>query len=168
MSIVNKSHLTIINIVSSCAIYKPLNTMSNYLKEYHRIVQLTDTFLTPVRQGVLISSQNNIKAHKKDGFICRLLNGGPILYISLWVGIYVYCIFGEHAGLEIVSEQLWCLMSITQILAKLINGVVQRDKLKELLGWCEGNYTFAYRKEYKAIVNGVFEKANTVISFCCR
>ena len=135
--------------------------MRNYLSEYVENIKLMDWVLKPANQGVLQSM-----VHVTPWG--RFLQLWPIAFISFWIAFYTYLIFGQMAGLAIISQQLWCLMSILQIAAKLVNGLVQRGKLEELLQWCEGIYTATYKEKYRGIVYGVFEKTNFFIKMCIR
>lgn len=135
--------------------------MKKYVEDFHRNKKLADILLSPLNQGVI-----NYKTQK--GFIRRLVQLWPIWYNFAWVAFYLYLIFGERAGLGIVSEQIWCLMTITQMLSKITNGVAQNDKLKQLLKWCENVFTADYKPGYQEIVDEISTKANFLISLCSR
>lgn len=141
--------------------YSTHGAMKPYMEDFHKTMKLADRLLSPLNQGVLSSSE-------KTGFFRMLLRLWAIWYNCAWVAFYFYLIFGERAGLAIVSEQIWCLMSVMQLLAKLINGVVQRDKLKELLKWCEGVYTTKYKPDYEEIFEKTCNRASFLIYLCSR
>lgn len=135
--------------------------MKKYVEDFHRNIKLADILLSPLNQGVI-----NYKTQR--GFIRRLIQLWPIWYNFAWVAFYLYSIFGERAGLGIVSEQIWCLMTITQMLSKITNGVAQNDKLKQLLKWCENVFTADYQPGYQEIVDEISTKASFLISLCSR
>lgn len=137
--------------------------MERYLQEYRRNIVLIDKLLRPINQGFL----NPIRPKTLWGWF---LHTWPIWYGSIWLVIYTYVIFGhgKQAGLEIISQQIWSMMCVTQLVAKLINGVIQIKKLKDLFNWCEHCYTMKYRPEYLAIVLGVFAKTNKNITMWIR
>lgn len=135
--------------------------MKQYLIDFHKTMKLADRLLSPINQGVLSSTE-------KKGFFRNLLQLWAIWYNSAWVTFYFYLIFGEQAGLAIVSEQIWCLMSVMQLLAKLINGVVQKHKLEELMKWCEGVYTTKYKSDYKEMFEKTCNRASFLIYLCSR
>lgn len=135
--------------------------MKKYVEDFNRNIKLADLLLSPLNQGVI-----NYKA--KEGFLGRLIQLWPIWYNFAWVAIYCYLIFGERAGLGIISEQIWCLMTITQMLSKITNGVAQNDKLKELLKWCKDVFTADYKPTYQEIVDEISTKASFLISLCSR
>lgn len=97
-----------------------------------------------------------------------VVNLFPIIYVSLWVAFYTYLMVAERAGLDLIAQQIWVYMSIIQMLVKLLNGVLQTDKFKELIGWCESAYTTKFKPEYQVIFNKIFEKTNGTIALFFR
>lgn len=130
-----------------------------YLEEFRRNVVHIDKLLRPINQGFLMP----IRPTSIFGWFWHIW---PIWYCSLWVGIYTYLVFchGGQAGLSLVSQQIWCMMCVAQLVAKLINGVLQVTKLQDLFKWCEECYTMDYDQEYVPIVNGVFKRTNVYIT----
>lgn len=135
--------------------------MRNFLEEFQSNQRLTNLLLKPLNQEIW-------KNVKTPNIIAGIVHFWPIWYNSLWSAFYVYLIFAERAGLAIISEQIWCLMSILQTLVKLVNGLLQNGKLRVLMKWCEENYTTKYRPEYQGIVDKVFEKYNIYIAMAMR
>lgn len=135
--------------------------MRNYLDEFKGNIRLTDLFLRGIKQDL-------VKPVKPKGIFSVIWQNWPLCYITGWVIFYLYLIFGERAGLVNISEQIWCLMSVSQVLVKLLNRLMQSDKMTEILRWCEGLYTAKYKPEYRVIVFGVFEKTNSFIGLCIR
>lgn len=133
----------------------------NYLEEFHQNILLTDNLLKMLNQGVVVRKETK-------GMFRTILELWPIIYCTSWCLIYLYMIFGERAGLELTIAQVWCLMSITQTSSKLINGNLAKDKVQSLLKWCRSVYTAKYKIQYRAIINGVFEKTNSYISWCIK
>lgn len=123
---------------------------------------LIEAQLKPVQQEVLNYT------NPKPWSLKWILSFVPIGYICIWCGIYVYLIFVERAGLELASQQIWCLMSILQTISKLSNGLYQRSRLRSLFAWCERNYTIRYKQEYQNIIERVFEENNKYITWCLR
>lgn len=135
--------------------------MRNYLEEYQRNIKLTNLLLKPLNQEIW----KPVNVSSVFGLIRHFW---PIWYITAWVMFYTYLIFNERAGLAIISEQIWCLMSILQTLTKLVNGYLQKGKIRVLMKWCEENYTIKHKPEYQVIVNNVFEKTNIYIAMSIR
>lgn len=137
--------------------------MDKYLQEHKRNIVLIDTILRPLNQGFL----NPIRPKRLVGWI---VHTWQIWYCSSWLAFYIYLIFGhgKKAGLELISQQIWCSMSVMQLVAKLFNGVFQMRKLQDLFKWCEECYTMKYRPEYVDIVTGVFARTNAYITICIR
>lgn len=136
-------------------------TMSSYLDKFKGNIRLADNFLRPLNQGIL--NPNNPKS-----VIVRNLQRWPMWYIASCVTFYLYLIFGERAGLVNISEQIWCLMTISQVLVKIINHLLQSDKVKDILRWCEELYTTQYKPEYQVVEESVFQKTNSIIGLCIR
>lgn len=135
--------------------------MSTFLAEFKSNIRLTDILLSQLNQGIL-----NPKNPKS--VIVWTLQRWPMWYVASWITFYLYLIFGERAGLVNISEQIWCLMTISQVLVKIINHLLQSDKVKDILRWCEGIYTTQYKPEYQVVVESVFQKTNSFIGLCIR
>lgn len=135
--------------------------MRNYLEEYRGNIKFTNTLLWPINQGIFKS----VPPTTILGLVVYLW---PIWYNCIWILYYSYLIFAEKADLLIVCEQIWCLMTIVQLMAKLLNGLIQNAKLQQLMKWCEENYTTKYKTQYEGTVNNVFDKTNIYISLCIR
>lgn len=131
--------------------------MRNYLAEFHRNLDLTERLLSHVNQSI-----KNPPAPK--GFIEWFRNLFPITYCTFWIVLYTYLMFFEDGGLDLIVQQIWCMMSIMQVWAKMINSIVQQKKITELLAWCENVYAAPYKPDYKPIVNNIFEKTNFIIA----
>lgn len=138
--------------------------MDKYLAEYRDNIQLIDRLMWPLNQNFLKPSW------KPKNKVLRFLYAWQIWYGCTWIGVYIYLIVchGKLAGMEIISQQIWCVMSVMQMEAKIINGWLQKDKLMRLLKWCEDLYTMDYGKEYAKVVLDVFAKTNRTITFCVR
>lgn len=135
--------------------------MRNYLDEYHINIRFTNSLLK-------IIAQSTIKSVYPTTVLGWVVDLWPIWYNGFWILYYVYLIFAERAGLAIVCEQIWCLMTIIQSLTKVLNALAQKGTLKWLLKWCEEVYTTKHKEEYQGIVNNVFEKTNIYIHMCIR
>lgn len=138
----------------------PRSPPRNYLEEYKANIKFTDSVLSVCNQGILSRDPRS-----KWDWMVKLW---PTLYVTTWVLIYVGLIIQQDAGLEIISQYIWCLMAIWQAQVKLITGLLLSDKIQVLLKWCEGNYTIKYKPSYQRIVDNVFEKTNTFIAMCIR
>lgn len=136
--------------------------MDKFLIKYRKNVVLIDTFLRVVNQGFL-------KPIRPKTILGWFRHIWPIWYCSIWLAFYTYLIFaeGKQAGLELVSQQIWCMMCVAQLLAKLINGVLQVKKLQDLFKWCEECYTIPY-EEYEKVVLDLYEKRDGYITICIR
>lgn len=137
------------------------NMERNYSAEFFANIQLLDRLLKPINQGII--------NYKQPKTIPRwIFATWPIWYNCCWIIFYGYLIFTERAAPSIISQQILSLMCITQLVAKLTNGVVNYHQIKTLLQWCEDIYTAKYRDQYKPVINGVFEKTNINITLCIR
>lgn len=138
--------------------------MDKYLAEYRDNLLLIDRLMWPLNQNFLKPSW------QPKNLIPRFLFRWQMWYGCSWIGIYIYLIVGHGklAGLALVSQQIWCLMTIIQMEAKVINGAWQKDKMLQLLKWCERLYTMDYGEDYATVVLSVFAKTNRSISFCVR
>lgn len=138
--------------------------MDKYLAEYRYNIKWIDRLMWPINQNFLNPSW------KPKNPILRFLYNWQIWYGCTWIVVYLYLIVahGKMAGLNMVSAQIWCVMCVMQMEAKIINGEVQKKKLMKLLKWCEELYTMDYGEEYKQVVLGLFEKTNRIITFCIR
>lgn len=135
--------------------------MRDFAAEYQRNIKFIDSCLIPLNQGVL-------KPIRPKSVLGWFFHIWPIWYGCIWLCVYTYLIFGQRAGLALISQQIWCMMCVTQLVAKLINGVVNIKKLKALFQWCNEVYTTKYDPEYQNVVNGVFEKTNIYITWAIR
>ena len=90
----------------------------------------------------------------------RVLQMWPLWFNSLMVVFYGSLILVERARLEISSKQLWCFMTVVQLVAKLINRLVNGKTFRELLDWCQGEYGKREKQQraYQEIVDQVFEQ----------
>lgn len=97
-----------------------------------------------------------------DGSPTNLFRWGvrmwPLWFNSLMVVFYGSLILVERARLEISSKQLWCFMTVVQLVVKLINRLVNGKTFEELLDWCQGEYEQKEQREYQEIVDHVFEE----------
>lgn len=134
---------------------------NKYVQEFYANIKFAELLMRPLQQRIW-------NTDNPTSVLGWLINLWPIWYITLWVSIYTYFIFSQRAGLAIVAEQVWCLMSVTQILAKLVNGVLKKHSLKRLMQWCEEIYAMDYKDQYQPLVHGVFEKTNIFIYLCTR
>lgn len=137
--------------------------MDKFITEYRKNLKLINQLLRPINQGFL----NPVRPKSVCGW---LLHMWPIWYCSCCVCFYTYLILvhGKLAGLKLVSQQLWFTVCAVQLVAKLVNGVVQRGKLLALFKWCEVCYTMDYRTDYREVVLMVFERTNLYISSSIR
>lgn len=135
--------------------------MRNYIEDFHTNIKFIELLMKPLRQRVW-------NTDNPSSIIGWIIHIWPIWYISMWVLIYVYFILAQRAGLVTASEQIWCLMSITQILAKLINGVLKKESLRKLMQWCEVTYSTQYKDKYRNIIHEIFENTNIYIYLCIR
>lgn len=135
--------------------------MRNYLAEYESNIKLTHRLLDPLNQGL-------IKSEPPAGFLQWTFHYLPFIYNTSWMLFYFYLIFAQRISLETTCEQLWCLMTIVQLFAKMLNGFVNRNQLEKLLEWCRDNYTTKYKYKYQVIVDRVWEKNNVLIAMCIR
>lgn len=133
------------------------------VEQYRSNAVLIDKLLQPLNQGFM-------KPKRPSSIFGWLFHVWPIWYGSIWICIYTYLIFGHGrlGGLALISQQIWCMMCVTQLVVKLTNGVFQGEKLQELFKWCEKCYTMDYSKEYIPVISGVYEKANVYITTCIR
>lgn len=137
--------------------------MDKFVTEYHKNLRLIDQLLRPINQGFL----NPVRPKSVCGWFLHMW---PIWYCTFCVCSYTYLILvhGKLAGLRLVSQQLWFTVCAVQLVAKLVNGVVQSGKLLALFKWCEECYTMDYRAEYREVVLMVFERTNLYINCCIR
>lgn len=136
--------------------------MDKFLVQYQRVVVIIDRLLRLVNQGFV----QPVRPTSIFGWFRHIW---PIWYACIWLVIYTYLIFGhgKQAGLELVSQQIWCMMCVVQVTAKLTNGVLQVEKLQDLFKWCEECYTMDYQ-EYTDIVISVFEKTHSNVMTALR
>lgn len=135
-----------------------------------------DKFLIQHRQNVVlidiilrINNQGFLKPVRPTSILGWVRHTWPIWYLSIWLTGYMYLIFGhgKKAGLELVSQQIWCAMTVAQVMTKLINGSLQVEKLQDLFKWCEECYTMSYG-EYEKVVLELYEKRDKYITMCIR
>lgn len=147
--------------INSSSFFPSINMARNYTEEFFGNIRLLDRLLKPIGQGII--------NYQRPRTICAWIRSTwPIWYNCCWIVFYTYLIMVEKAEPRILSQQILSLMCITQLVAKLLNGVVNYAQIKNLLRWCEEIYTAQYRDEYKSVVNGVFEKTNFNITLCIR
>lgn len=167
------------------ASHSVLSTMTNYVDSFYRNMAFAETLLSPMNQSLKGSV-------KHPNILKRVLTLWPIWYCGSWVLFLSILIFTQNAGLEvtqifpsrnypeiqvifnvsyffkIISEQIYVVMSVMQMVVKRINGEVQVERIHELLKWCEDIYTTKYKPEYQRIVNEIFKTTNLLIYLCIR
>lgn len=137
--------------------------MDTFHKQFQSNIQLIDHLMWPLNQNFL----HSVKPKSILGWFGHLW---PIWYGCTWIVVYMYLIgaHGKQAGIEMVSQQIWCVMAVIQMEAKIINGLFQKQKLLELFDWCEHCYTMDYRSEYARVVRDMFTKTDGHITWCIR
>lgn len=135
-------------------------TMSSFLQDFYRNILFANKFLRLLNQP--------INFHTPRFILAKIFHLWPIWYNSFVVAGYIYLIFGQSAPLEIFSQQLWTVMTIFQVLAKLTNRRMHDKEFQTLLKWCEEKYTLRFRPEYQEIVDDTFLKTNRYITLFIR
>lgn len=131
-------------------------SMRNLLREHRKIVHHADFFLSVLNQSILstIESENLFR---------RLLQQWPMFYNFGCCVFYTYLIFLEPSSLNIVCEQMYCLVAIVQCVGNISNGFWNRIRLRKLLTWCETNYTVKPLEDFQDIYHTCLGRRNTYI-----
>lgn len=135
--------------------------MRDYLREFNCNIRLINLLIYPMNQSVIT------RTLPRNPF-AWIFHHWPLWFNVLFILFLVYLITMEHAGLHIVAQQVWAVNASTHCLVKYSNGLVQHQKMRELINWCKDVYKQQESSKYSSIISDVFEKTNQFISTCIR
>ena len=126
--------------------------VDKFFETFRSNVKYLNFFLKHLNQPILCDDP-------PTNIFWRVLQMWPLWFNSLMVVFYGSLILVERARLEISSKQLWCFMTVVQLVAKLINRLANGKTFRELLAWCQGEYEKReQQRAYQEIVDQVFEE----------